>query len=53
MGAMIVCDKVCLGVEWTLVSTSVIRGNLPWLMQLLGRGFMTTVFLLEALSLGR
>lgn len=43
MGGIIVFYKVF----WLLVSFSVIRINLPWLMKLLVRGFMALEFLLE------
>lgn len=36
-----------------LVFSLVIRVNLPWLLELPGREFMTVDFLLEDLSLGR
>ena len=55
MEGMIVCDKVCLGEVsiCSLLEADQIKVNLPWLMKLLGRGFMTTEFLLEDLFLGR
>lgn len=47
MGGTIVCDKA------PLVSSPAVRGNLPRLMKLSGRGLITIEFLLEDLSLGR
>lgn len=52
-GLMITCDKVVWVWYRLLVSSPVIRVSLPWLMRLPKRGFMTTEFLLEGLSLGR
>lgn len=48
---MIVANKIYLGVGLTssLLSS---ENNPSWLMKLLGRGFLTVVFLLEDLSLG-
>ena len=46
-------DKVWLSMEWTSVSTSVIRVSTPWLMKLVEKGFITIKFLLEDLSFGR
>lgn len=40
MGGMIICDKVCLSVEWTSVSTSVMSQS-SWLVKLLERVFVT------------
>lgn len=50
-----VCDKICVGVMATSfgVFCPAIRVGLPWLMKLLGRGFMTVEFLLEDLPLSR
>lgn len=49
---MTVGDKVCLWHK-LLVSSPVIRINLPWLMKLLGRRSMTVELFLKDLSLGR
>lgn len=50
MRGMIVCDKVCRVWCGLLVSSPVTRVNLPWLMKLPRRGFMTIEFLLEDLA---
>ena len=52
MGSMVVGDKIGLDVVLTSGLFPVIRVNLPQLMKILGRVFMTVEFPLEDLCLG-